>query len=278
MDVSALLSNTIGRITAIILSAIILNFVGRPAVKILVRRSVKRAKRETMLDKRKRENTITNIVSTTFVALVWITAFCAILTTLGVNVAALLTGAGIIGVFVGLSAQNTVKDFLAGMFLLIEKQYRVGDTIMFSGGTVGSNGPSGVVEEITLRITKLRDINGQLITVRNGEPAIIANQTLNYATIVLDITVTYASNIGLVEQTVNKVGKRQAGLTKWHNVIERPMTFLRIDNFTDQGVVVRITGNVAPASQWDVAGDYRRLLLDAFAKTPKITLTGSNTE
>lgn len=270
MDISGFFSSTPGRIIAIVLGAILLNICGRFAIRIVIRRSVKRLKGETKLDRQKRVNTITNILITTYIALVWIIAFCAVLAALGVNVAALLTGAGLIGVFVGLSAQNTVKDFLAGMFLLIEKQYRVGDTITFLGGTMGGNGPSGVVEEITLRITKLRDINGQLITVRNGEPTIITNQTLNYATIVLDITVTYTSDMALVEQTINKVGKQQARSVKWRDIIEQPMTFLRIDNFTDQGVIVRITGNVAPANQWKVAGDYRRMLFDAFAKNSKI--------
>lgn len=184
--------------------------------------------------------------------------------------AALLTGAGIIGVFVGLSAQTTVRDLLAGLFIVLEKQYRVGDTISLSGGTTGADGVSGKVEEITLRVTKLRDLGGNRITIRNGDPAVIINKTFSDASIVLDFTVTYDSDIKAVERVINQVGESFTKDAEWGELVRQPIKFLRVDNFTDAGVIVRAVGVTAPASQWDIAGEYRKRLLSAVAATDAV--------
>lgn len=272
MDFSGLHSSRLFQIILILLITLVLQFVGHMLIAKFVRRAVKKAKGETRLDERKREDTVINVVRATFTGLVWTLAVISILGVIGVNVITLLTGAGIVGVFFGLSAQNTVKDFLAGIFILVEKQYRVGDIITLSGGTTGINGATGTVEEITLRITKLRDENGTLTTVRNGEPTIVTNKTFSYSSVLLDVTVTYDSDIAKIEKTINHIGEIMAKEEKWQDIITQPITFVRIDNFTDQGVVVRAAGIVAPARQWDVAGEYRRRLLEAFNKEAKITI------
>lgn len=269
------LNKTLIHIAIIIAIAAVLLIISRHMIGPMVRQSVKKAKGETRLDERKREDTIITIMHTTAKGLIWIFTICAILAALGVNVTALLTGAGIIGVFVGLSAQNTVKDFLAGFFILIEQQYRVGDIVKLTGGTTGASEPTGTVEEITLRITKLRDDSGKLITVRNGEPTVIINQTATYASIVLDLNFTYESDMALAEKVINKVGEELMKDVEWAELFSVPIAFTRIDNFTDAGVIVRVTGMVAPASQWKVAGEYRRRLLVSIAKQPKLHLAHS---
>ena len=203
---SVILENRLVHIAVVIVVAFILQFIAHHAIGPIVRKSVKRTKGETRLDEKKREDTIITIVRTTVIALIGLLALGSVLTILGVNVTALLTGAGIIGVFVGLSAQTTVKDLLAGIFILFEKQYRVGDIVTLSGGTTGMAGATGTVEEITLRITKLRDNSGRLITVRNGEPVVIINQTTSYSSIVLDINFTYESDISATQKIIDKVG------------------------------------------------------------------------
>lgn len=258
--------NVLVQILIAVIVAGILQIVGHFFIEHTVRKAVKRGKGETKVDEKKREDTVIAIVRTTYTALVWISTVFIILTLLGINVAALLTGAGLIGVFVGLSAQNTVKDFLGGTFLLFEKQYRVGDTVSFAGGTIGPDGVSGTVEEITLRITKLRDLSGNLITLRNGDPTIISNKTYSFASTVLDVTVTYDSDIVAVEKMINTIGRDMAADEAWSERITHPITFLRVDSFSEAGVVVRAVGTVAPASQWDVAGEFRKRLLIASSK------------
>lgn len=268
----SLMKNDLFTIGLVILIALTLNFVSRHFINQFVRRMVKRAKGETRLDERKREDTVITIVRTTFAALVWILAVLVILSILGVNVPALLTGAGLIGVIVGLSVQNTVKDFLAGFFILMEKQYRVGDVIAVAGGTTGPNGATGTVEEITLRITKLRDDAGRLITVRNGESTVVTNKTNSYSSTVMDLVFSYDSDIGKIEKIINRLGKAIAAEPEWQDIITEPIRFLRVDSFTSDGVVVRAIGTVAPASQWEVVGEFRRRLLEAVAKETKVKL------
>lgn len=268
--------NVLVQILIAVIVAGILQIVGHFFIEHTVRKAVKRSKDETKVDEKKREDTVIAVVRTTYTGVLWLSTVFAILTILGVNVAALLTGAGIIGVFVGLSAQNTVKDFLGGLFILLEKQYRVGDTVNFAGGTIGSAGITGTVEEITLRITKLRDLSGNLITIRNGEPTVISNKTYSFASTVLDITVTYDSDILAVEKMINDIGQKLAKDAVWEDLFTQPIRFLRVDSFSETGVVVRAVGTVKPASQWDVAGEFRkRLLVAAANKDDNVSLAHS---
>lgn len=161
------------------------------------------------------------------------------------------------------------------MFILTEKQYRVGDVITLSGGSTGVIGATGTVEEVTLRITKLRDYSGKRITVRNGEPKVIVNQTFSSVSVVLDINVSYESDIKSVQDTMNKVGGELMKDPKWKNLFIEPIKFMRIDNFTDTGVVVRAMGTVTPASQWDVAGEFRRRFLVAISKVSNVKIAHS---
>ena len=195
-----LATHPLAQVALIIVGALIAQFIAHNSIDRLIRRSIKKAKGESKVDERKREDTVINVVSTTFTALLWMVAVSLILYTLGVNVTAMLTGAGLIGVFVALSAQATIRDLLAGVFILIEEQYRVGDIIQLSGGTTGVNGAGGKVEEITLRITKLRDDEGRLITVRNGDPSVVINKTFSFSSVVIDVDVTYDSDIAELEK------------------------------------------------------------------------------
>lgn len=273
MDWHVNFGSKVVQVVAAVLITLFLQFLIYHFTALIVRHLVKRAKGETKLDEKKREDTIIGIIRATAVFLLWFMAICAVFTILGVNVAALLTGAGLIGVFVGLSAQNTVKDVLAGMFILLEKQYRIGDIITFSGGTLGPFGPTGVtgtVQEITLRITKLRDESGKLIIVRNGEPTVTFNQTTSASGIVLDLKFTYETDVDAAMKLINEIGAEMAEDEKWAGYFSVPISSIRVDNFIDTGVVIRASGMVEPASQWEVAGEYRRRLLKASAKHKNI--------
>lgn len=271
MKSGAWLHTTLFKCILTVLIALAVQFLALWLIGYVVRRLVKKAHDESAVDIKKRRDTLIVILRTTFVALLWMTVVVTILSLLGVNVAALLTGAGIIGVLFGLSAQNTIKDLLAGVFLLFEKQYRVGDTISMMGGTIGIPGTTGKVESITLRITKLRDMNGNLVTVRNGEPTIIKNETYSYSSIVLDFTITYESDIEAFKKILNQVGAAIAKNPNFKNSVKEPIRYLRVDDFAGNGVVVRAVGKVSPASQWDIAGEFRQKLLVAVGKHSKVS-------
>jgi small-conductance mechanosensitive channel len=264
-EYSDLLSNVFVRLLLILIATVIVHLVVRVSIEHTVRRLVFRERYENKIDEKKREDTLIGILRTGAAVLIWMIGVLLILDALGANLAALAAGAGLFGIIIGMGAQSTIRDILAGIFILFENQYRVGDIITVSGGTTGI-GTSGVVEDITLRITKLRDLDGTLNIVRNGEASVITNRTFKYSSVVVDVTVTYESDIDKVEELMNKVGLKVAGDEKWKSLTIEPIQFLRIDAFNESGAVARAVGKVAPASQWDVAGAYRRELLDALSK------------
>ncbi len=242
------------------------NVVGRMIIERLIRRVVRSDSYESQIDERKRENTIITVFNTTLTLLLVIIALCVVLAIMHVNIAALITGAGVFGVVFGLGAQSTIKNYLAGIYILSENQYRVGDVITLSGGSVGQPGVSGVVEEITLRVTKLRDQDGTLNIIANGDAAVITNRTFNYSNVIIDLTVQYDSDLDVVEKVINDNGKRMQQEEKWKALVVEPMQFLRIEDFTQAGVLIRVSGKVTPGAQWDVGGDFRRRLKTAFDK------------
>jgi len=243
---------TIGTIIA-------LQFLQRRFTGKIVRRVVRSHHYKNKHEEKQREDTLVAIFNTAGAVFLWVIGIIVILTILRVNVAALLTGAGLIGIVVAVGAQSTVKDYLAGIFIILENQYRVGDVITL--------GPvSGVVEGVTIRITKLRDMDGTIHFVPNGQITIVSNQTFGYANVNLDINVSYDSDVKKVQQVINEVGETLAHDTEWKESILEPIEFLRVNSFSESGVALKALGKVMPGSQWDVAGEFRKRLKVAFEK------------
>lgn len=259
-------NNIFFQIAIILFVAMLLHYLSDIIVAYIMRLFISRQKKLNKIDAKKREDTLVSIFSTVVKLLVWLVAFMAILSAFNFNIASIATGAGIIGIVVGLGAQTTIRDYLAGVFIILENQYRVGDVITLSGGTTGMIGTSGEVEEITLRITKLRGLDGTLNVVRNGEASIITNRTFKYANIVIDVGVDYGSDIDVVEKIMDEIGKGMLKEEKLAGDIFEPILFLHIDDFSSSSIIVRAMGKVKPAKQWDIAGEYRRRLLKAFNK------------
>ena len=262
MDFVAIFESPIFQIILVIaIAGVTHSFSGR-VIHFAIGRVLSRIKDEqsTPTDRKKRQKTLSSILTAAVAIVVWIVAIGFILSILEFDLAQVAAGAGFLGIIVGLGAQATIKDYLAGIFILFENQYRVGDIV-----TLGVNGEtSGVVEDITLRITKLRDLEGNLHIVRNGEAVVITNRTFRYASVVIDVGVAYDSDITAVERAMNRVGK---GMLKDQELVEsiiEPIQFLRVDAFADSAVMVKALGKVKPAEQWTIAGEYRRRLLEEF--------------
>ena len=179
---------------------------------------------------------------------------------LGINIAPLLAGAGIAGVALGFGAQSMVRDFLSGIFVITENQYRVGDVIRIN------NEVSGKVEKVTLRQTVLRDLDGMLHHIPNGEVRIATNMTMEFANVNLDIPISYESDIELVEDIVNKIGIELAADPEWQDDIFEAPKFLRIHDFAASAMIIKITGKTAPMMHWAVTGELRKRLKIGFDK------------
>ncbi|MAU33891.1 potassium transporter KefA [Candidatus Saccharibacteria bacterium] len=265
MNIPALLDNPLMQILLIIAIAYGLHRFFKWLIGAIIERAVRKEKTETVTDVKKRRDTVAGIIRALVSLLVWLIAAGAILVVLNVDLARVAAGAGFLGIIIGLGAQATIRDYLAGFFILLESQYRVGDVVTLNGAGV-SQETSGVVEDITLRITKLRDLDGTLHIVRNGEASIITNRTFKFSSIVLDIGVDYDSDLDHVEKVMNRVGKHMLQDPAMAAQIKEPIQFLRVEAFADSSVVMRALGKVQPAQQWEIAGQYRRLIHKEFKK------------
>ncbi len=263
---SDILENPFVQSLIIIVIALVIKKISDMIINHIVKRVIKSHKYTTKLEERKRENTISKVFRTLGGVVIWIVVIGSITSVFGLNLGAIAASLGFLGVVIGLGAQTTIRDYVAGIYILIENQYRVGDIVTLSGGTTGALGTSGVVEDISLRITKLRDLDGTLNIVRNGEASIITNRTYQYSSVVVDINVAYDSDIDLVEKVLNKTGEDMLKDEAMNKLISEPIKFLRVDKFTESAIVVKAIGVVQPAEQWTVAGDYRRRILKAFAE------------
>ena len=192
------------------------------------------------------------------VAIFWIIlGILTALTLIGINVTPLLAGAGILGLAFSFASQNIIKDALNGFFIIFEDQYAVGDVI--NVGDVG-----GLVENLNLRITQLRDGQGRLITIPNSEIKVVANLSSQWSRAEIDIPVAYQTEIDRALELIAKVASEMEQESDWHEQIIEPPEVLGVDNFSDRGSVVRIWIKTEPLKQWEVAREFRRRLQKAF--------------
>lgn len=165
---------------------------------------------------------------------------------LGYDIAPLIASAGIIGVALGFGSQTLVKDFLSGIFMIFEDQYGVGDVVDLGEA-------SGTVEAVSLRVTRLRDVNGTVWYVRNGEILRVGNMSQNWARTVLDVTVGYTEDLVRVRRALQEVAR-----DLWEDedfkglIIEEPEVW-GVESLGVDGIVVRVTLKTAPMEQWGVA-------------------------
>jgi len=255
--------NTFTIVLAVIALAFAAQLIVRRIIKLAVHRLIAKHEHLNPIDAHKRAETVGGVFRTLSAVLIWVSALLVALAILEVDIAALMTGAGLIGIIVGFGAQSTIKDILAGLFIISENQYRVGDIIRLNGG---GGEVAGVVEEITVRITKLRDLDGNLHIVRNGNADIVSNFTFDHANVNLNLSVAYDSDIDLVEKIINNTGAKMAKEPEWSEAIREPIQFLRVDDFADSAIMIKTLGQVAPAEQWAVTGEFRRRIKKAFEK------------
>ena len=182
-----------------------------------------------------------------------------VLAQLGVNIAPIIASAGIVGVALGFGAQNLVKDLLSGIFMILEDQYGVGDVVDLGEA-------SGTVEAVGLRVTRLRDVNGTVWYVRNGEILRVGNQSQNWARTVLDITVDYEADLDKVQTVLEEEATAMYEDERFHDVIIEQPEVWGVERFDKDGAVVRVVLKTAPLQQWLVARAMRQRVKARFDK------------
>lgn len=204
-----------------------------------------------------RVRTLMSVLWTIVVGLVWFTAILTILGQVGVNVAPILASAGVVGLAVGFGAQNLVKDFVSGFFLILENQVRVGDVAII-------NGTGGLVEAITFRTIILRDQSATVHVFPNGSINTLSNMTKDWSAYLMDIGVAYKEDTDRVVDVMRRVAAELQTEPEYGSVMLEPLEIIGVDSFADSAVVIKARLKTLPIKQWMVGREYRRRLKKAF--------------
>ena len=245
------------KILFITIGTYILNRFLKHTIEKIVRTAVVSDKYLSKEAEEKREDTLIRIFTWSSRIIILFIATLMILQEFGIPIGPILAGAGIIGIAVGFGGQYFIKDIISGFFFILENQYRVGDVVNFDG-------TGGLVEDISLRMTTLRDLDGTVYHIPHGEIKKVANLSKDFARINLNIGIAYAANLDHVIKTVNKVGDELSQDPQWKEFIIKPPQFLRVDDFADSSIVIKILGETQPLKQWEVTGELRKRIKIAF--------------
>ena len=208
-------------------------------------------------ERRKRLQTVGGTVQRFSTIVIWSAAALMVLRELDVDITPVLTGAGIIGLAVGFGAQTLVKDIIAGLFVIAEDQVRIGDV-------VDINGIGGTVEDINLRTIVLRDIEGTLHTVANGEIRTLANRSKDFAYYVIDIGVAYDDDTDRIAEVVSRAATELMQDPAFAPKILAPLEVMGVDAFKASEVTLRFRIKTLPLKQWEVGRELRRRIKKSF--------------
>ncbi len=221
---------------------------------ITVRGKGHRAKEELAKRSQALSSTITYAIG---IILIVVTLFM-VLSEVGIDIAPLLAGAGVAGIAIALGAQSLIKDLISGFFIMVEDQYGVGDVIRVAEVT-------GIVEGLNLRKTLLRNLDGILHTVPNGEIRLTSNFTRVWSRAHLNISVAYKEDLDRVMSLIRKIWEGMAEDPNWKlSLISKTPWLLRVNEFGDSGIIIKVVGDTQPVKQWDVMGELRRRIKRVF--------------
>jgi small conductance mechanosensitive channel len=207
----------------------------------------------------RRVSTLSDVLVRTIEVVLLTFALFTILPEFGFDIRAVLAGVSITSIALGLGAQSLVRDAINGIFILSENQYARGDVVSIAGVT-------GTVEDVTLRRTLLRDVDGVLYSVPNGAVNVAANYTRDFSKVRVTIPVAAASDLTKVRAVSDEVGRAMAADPQYSEIILSPPQYLRVDSIDMNGVAIQVNGTVQPGKQWEVAGVLRARLLEAFQR------------
>ena len=256
--VTWLLTHGIG-IAAILALAIAVRLFGGVFLEKIIRRLIPSSHFHTAQAEKQREDTLIRIARGTLNVLVWVLALLMILSEMGINIGPLLAAAGVAGLAIGFGGQYLIRDVVAGLFIILENQYRVGDIVCLDG-------TCGLVEDISIRMVSLRDMDGTVHHVPHGVVSKTSNLSKEFARVNLNIGVSYAADLEKVIKVINKTGETLAEDPEWKDKIVSPIVFLRVEDFADSAVMIKVLGDTKPLQQWAVTGEFRKRIKIAFDK------------
>lgn len=213
----------------------------------------------TSVELTRRVRTLERLSLRTAAIVIAVIAVLMALSTVQIDIGPAIAGLGVVGIAVGLGAQTLIKDWLAGIFVVLENQYGQGDVVRIAG-------INGVVEDFSLRRTVLRDLDGTVHSVPNGQITVASNLTRVWARVNLDVQVGYSTDIDAATRLIDAIGQKLQADPEWGaRMLEAP-TVMRVDALGENGVTLKVLGQVRAAEQWAVAGELRKRILAAFGE------------
>lgn len=226
-------------------------------------------------DVKKRQDTLISLLTVIWKILLVVVVACLIFQQIfpKVDLTPFFASAGIVGIAIGFGAQSLIKDFLSGIFIITENQYRVGDIVDLEGA-------AGTVERITIRSTVLRDASGNVHFMPNGEILHVINKTMGFSKINFTLAVDPETDIDKLARVIDETGEKMYKDEKWNELLLEAPHFLNVGTVSDMALEVTIIGKTNPSKQWSATGELRKRLIKAFEKNkielahiPTITTT-----
>ncbi len=214
-----------------------------------------KSSKDTELEKR--INTFKSAIKSIINILVFIVGMMMILDKLGIDIKPILAAAGVVGVAVGFGSQRLIEDIISGFIILIGDQIRVGDVVEIAG-------KSGLVEKVDLKMTTLRDIEGNVHYIRNGKIDIVTNKTKDYSCYVFDIGFSCRENIDEVIDVIKHTAEELRNANEYQDDILEPIEIFGLDKFSDSIVVVKARIKTKPLKQWVIGREFNKRLKKRF--------------
>jgi small conductance mechanosensitive channel len=236
-------------------------------LNIIISRIIKKAVRIAVVSdmdmseeaEKKREDTLIRIFTGALRIVIAVLAILMILQEAGLEIGPILAGAGIAGLAFGFGGQYLIKDIITGLFIILENQYRIGDVVKIDG-------TGGLVQDISMRKTTLRDIEGIVHHIPHGSITLVSNLSKDWARVHLDMGIAYDTDLEHLIEVINRTGNELAEDPDFKDSIIKPPQFLRVNEFADSAIIVKILGETKPLKQWEVTGEFRKRLKIAFDK------------
>ena len=255
-DFSNVLTGALQVLLIIVVTYILLRILKRVIRKAIAAR-IPKIREESEEQLASRSDTLSGVIIRATSFLAWIIAFLMILSVLGVNITPVLAAVGVAGLAVGFAAQNVIRDYIHGFFIVMEDWYRVGEVATVAG-------ISGLVDSMGLRRTVLRDLDGKMHVIPNSKIELASNMTRDWARINLDIAVSYKENLNEVFTVIDDVCQKLKDDPTWGGDLLTVPQAVRVNNLGDSGIEIKILADTKPMQQWALMGELRKRLKERF--------------
>ena len=245
------------KVVIIITIAIVLNIIQKKLVPKLIIAGIPKVRLESQDQLATRSKTMAYVVRKVIAVIIWIVAIVMILGAIEMNIAPLLASLGVASLALGFAAQNIIRDYLHGFFILMEDWYRIGEWVTISG-------MEGEVEKVSPRRTILREINGTMHVIPNSQVQVASNQTRDWARINLYVTVAYKENISHVYQVIDEICQELKDDPDFGTNLTTTPSAMRVSDLGAHGVDICIRGYTKPGEQWGLTGELRKRIKNRF--------------